>query len=109
MRTHTLASLVPGVQPGCHVSFPVIPDSAEQNGFRHLENVPTNARVCSVAPRGWTQHFRHVWYFVAVKYKLVTEKQAAVGVCHPNLLSLFLVRENLAFLITTVASAALLF
>lgn len=97
------------VQHGCHVFFPVIPDTAEQNGFRYLENVPTNARVCSVIPQGWMEHFRHVWYFVTLKYKLVPEKKAAVGIYHPNLFPLFLVEENLAFPITIVASASFFF
>lgn len=87
---HTLASLVLETTPlarrvehGCRVFFPVIADTAERNGFRHSENVPTNARACSVIPQGWTEHFRHVWYFVTLKCKLVSEKKAAVGIFHP--------------------------
>lgn len=110
---HTLVlettPLARGVQHSCHVFFPVIPDTAEQNGFRHLENVPTNARVCSVIPQGWMEHFRHVWYFVTLKYKLVTEKKAAVGIYPLNLFSLFSVEENLAFPIAIVASASFFF
>lgn len=107
---HTLVlettPLARGVHHACHVFFAVIPDTAEQNGFRHSENVPTNARVCSVNPQGWMEHFRHVWYFVTVKYKLVTEKKAAVGIHPPNVFSLFSAEENLAFPIAIVASAS---
>lgn len=44
--------------------FPVIPNTVEQNGFCHLENWTTNARVCSATPQGWIKHYRHAWYSV---------------------------------------------